>query len=132
MSPEAVRTAMWCDPNGAVDIIRPLARNKPTLIVAPAECHNHRTCSEPITRAGPDIPPENVNRLKVLTDPGTHPPYPTGLRCKLFACSVHHCRRSQSCTDSTAALVSTDQCLNRCLSCQQGLLTTLLHSDCVN
>lgn len=44
---------------------------KPTLIVAPAECFGHRTCPEPIVRDGPDIPPENVNRLKVLTDPGS-------------------------------------------------------------
>ena len=43
---------------------------KPTLIVAPADCYKHRTCPEPITRAGPDMPPENVHRLKVLTDPG--------------------------------------------------------------
>jgi len=44
---------------------------KPTLIVAPADCFSHRTCPEPIVRDGPDIPPENVNRLKVLTDPGS-------------------------------------------------------------
>ncbi|KAL0048951.1 hypothetical protein WJX82_003017 [Trebouxia sp. C0006] len=44
---------------------------KPTLIVAPADCFSHRTCPEPIVRDGPDIPPENVNRLKVLTDPAT-------------------------------------------------------------
>lgn len=46
------------------------AHVKPTLIVAPAECYSHRTCPEPITREGPEPPPENVNRLKVLTDPG--------------------------------------------------------------
>ncbi len=44
---------------------------KPTLVVAPADCFSHRTCPEPIVRDGPDIPPENVNRLKVLTDPGS-------------------------------------------------------------
>jgi hypothetical protein len=44
---------------------------KPTLVVAPAECFSHRTCPEPIVRDGPDVPPENVNRLKVLTDPGS-------------------------------------------------------------
>lgn len=43
---------------------------KPTLLVAPAECYSHRTCPEPITRDGQEPPPENVNRLKVLTHPG--------------------------------------------------------------
>ena len=46
------------------------ANVKATVIVAPAECHSHRTCPEPITRDGPEPPPENVNRLKVLTNPG--------------------------------------------------------------
>ena len=43
---------------------------KPTLLVAPAACYNHKTCPEPITRDGSDIPPENVKRLRVLTHPG--------------------------------------------------------------
>ena len=43
---------------------------KPTLIVAPMECHNHRTCPEPITRHGAEPPSENVKRLTVLTDLG--------------------------------------------------------------
>ena len=43
---------------------------KQTLLVAPAECYSHKTCPEPITRAGQEPPPENVNRLKVLTHPG--------------------------------------------------------------
>ena len=43
---------------------------KPTLLVAPAECYSHKTCPEPITRGGQEPPPENVNRLKVLTHPG--------------------------------------------------------------
>ncbi|KAL3144011.1 hypothetical protein ABBQ32_003818 [Trebouxia sp. C0010 RCD-2024] len=44
---------------------------KPTLLVAPAECYSHRTCPEPITRDGQEPPPENVNRLKVLTHPAS-------------------------------------------------------------
>lgn len=46
---------------------------KPTLLVAPDECYSHRTCPEPITRSGEEPPPENVNRLKVLTHPGKPP-----------------------------------------------------------
>jgi len=41
-----------------------------TLVLAPAECLAHRTAPEPIARGGPDPPPENVNRLHVLTHAG--------------------------------------------------------------
>lgn len=41
-----------------------------TLVIAPEECLAHRTAPEPIVRGGPDAPPENVNRLHVLTHPG--------------------------------------------------------------
>lgn len=41
-----------------------------TLVLAPPQCLAHFTCPEPIVRGGPDPPPENVNRLKVLTTPG--------------------------------------------------------------
>lgn len=41
-----------------------------TLLVAPPQCREHFTCPDPIVRGGPDPPPENVNRLHVLTDPG--------------------------------------------------------------
>ena len=51
--------------------MEPRVHAQPTLIIAPAECYSHHTCPEPIVRGGPDIPPENVNRLKVLTDPGS-------------------------------------------------------------
>ncbi|KAK9865158.1 hypothetical protein WJX84_010261 [Apatococcus fuscideae] len=40
-----------------------------TLVVAPDACLQHHTCPEPLTRATPDVPPENVQRLLVLTDP---------------------------------------------------------------
>ena len=62
---EAISTA-------GLSTILPETRPKmaPTLIVAPEDCYKHRTCPEPITRAGPEVPPENVNRLKVLTHPG--------------------------------------------------------------
>ena len=42
----------------------------PTMVFAPHACLLHRTALEPIVR-GADVPPENVNRLHVLTDPGT-------------------------------------------------------------
>ena len=42
-----------------------------TLVVAPPACREHRTAPEPLTRGAEDIPPENVRRLHVLTDPGT-------------------------------------------------------------
>lgn len=64
VAPLADRTAGENSLAGLVNV-------KPTLVVAPAECFGHRTCPEPIVRDGPDIPPENVNRLKVLTDPGS-------------------------------------------------------------
>ncbi len=41
-----------------------------TRLFAPAECRQHLTAPEPIRRGGPPPPPENVNRLRVLTDPG--------------------------------------------------------------
>lgn len=39
-----------------------------TLIMAPPECLDHHTAPWPILRGGPDPPPENVNRLTVLTN----------------------------------------------------------------
>lgn len=41
-----------------------------TLIVAPHACFQHHTCPEPLTRATRDCPPENSQRLTVLTHPG--------------------------------------------------------------
>eukprot|EP00879_Flechtneria_rotunda_P013392 GHRR01013982.1.p1 GENE.GHRR01013982.1~~GHRR01013982.1.p1 ORF type:complete len:768 (+),score=320.97 GHRR01013982.1:988-3291(+) len=41
----------------------------PTLIVAPLECELHRTCPDPLPR-GMHPPPENVERIRVLTAPG--------------------------------------------------------------
>lgn len=41
-----------------------------TLLLAPPECLHHHTAPWPIVRGGPDPPPENVNRLTVLTKPG--------------------------------------------------------------
>ena len=61
-----------------------------TLIVAPTESHNHRTCPEPITRSGSEVPSENVNRLKVLTDPGM-----PSLPDHLFSCV--HCVQNLCC-----------------------------------
>ncbi|EFJ43924.1 hypothetical protein VOLCADRAFT_118904 [Volvox carteri f. nagariensis] len=42
-----------------------------TLLLAPAECLLHRTAPEPIERSDAEPPPENVNRLHVLTQPAT-------------------------------------------------------------
>lgn len=49
-----------------------------TLILAPPQCLEHHTCPEPIVRGGADPPPENVNRLRVLTTPGQ---LPAGAEC---------------------------------------------------
>ena len=46
------------------------AKAGPTLLLAPEECHLHHTCVLPIVRGGEEPPPENVDRLHVLTDPG--------------------------------------------------------------
>ncbi len=43
-----------------------------TLVIAPDECLLHRTCPEPIVRGRVEPPPDNVLRLRVLTDPGAH------------------------------------------------------------
>jgi len=37
-----------------------------TLVIAPHACTLHRTAPEPITRDGPEPPPENVRRLAVI------------------------------------------------------------------
>jgi ankyrin repeat protein len=42
-----------------------------TLVLAPPECLEHHTAPWPFVRGGADPPPENVNRLVVLTRPGT-------------------------------------------------------------
>jgi hypothetical protein len=41
-----------------------------TLIVAPPECFEHFTSAQPVTRAGPEPPPENTERLAVLVTEG--------------------------------------------------------------
>ena len=46
------------------------AQQRSTLLVAPPHCLRHLTCPEPIVRGGQDPPPENVNRLRVLTTQG--------------------------------------------------------------
>ncbi len=43
-----------------------------TLIIAPDSCYQHHTCPEPLTRSSRDVPPENGQRLRVLTHPGQH------------------------------------------------------------
>lgn len=40
------------------------------LLIAPEECELHRTAPEPMIRGVAEPPPENVNRLRVLTPPG--------------------------------------------------------------
>ena len=52
-----------------------------TLVIAPEECLAHRTAPEPIVRGGPDAPPENVNRLHVLTHPGARLQQHGGRHC---------------------------------------------------
>lgn len=70
LTPDKIKTVAPLA-GGAPDSSAGLLSVKPTLVVAPTDCFGHRTCPEPIVRDGPDIPPENVNRLKVLTDPAT-------------------------------------------------------------
>ena len=41
-----------------------------TIVLAPPECHEHKTSTEPVVRGGREPPPENVHRLHVLTDSG--------------------------------------------------------------
>ena len=41
-----------------------------TMLLAPPECHQHITGPVPVVRGGREPPPENVDRLNVLTDPG--------------------------------------------------------------
>lgn len=41
-----------------------------TIVLAPPECHEHKTSPEPVVRGGREAPPENVHRLHVLTDSG--------------------------------------------------------------
>lgn len=45
------------------------AGRRPTLIVAPPQCEKHLTCPDPLPR-GVCPPPENVERLRVLVEPG--------------------------------------------------------------
>lgn len=45
------------------------AGRRPTLIVAPPQCEKHLTCRDPLPR-GVCPPPENVERLRVLVEPG--------------------------------------------------------------
>lgn len=41
-----------------------------TVILAPSACLQHLTAPEPYSRSAPELPPENVARLHVLTHPG--------------------------------------------------------------
>ena len=52
----------------------------PTLLVAPDECHLHNTCPFPIVRGSRPPPPENINRLHVLTDSGMPLAFPLVIR----------------------------------------------------
>ena len=63
LTPEPIPTLPSAEPPAAA------APPAPTLLLAPPECEAHHTCPAPITR-GSDVPPENVNRLRVLTAPG--------------------------------------------------------------
>lgn len=55
---------------GHVDVVSPKSLSMSrTLIVAPPECREHHTAPWPIERSDDPPPPENVNRLTVLTDP---------------------------------------------------------------
>mmetsp|Transcript_500 Transcript_500/g.1334 ORF Transcript_500/g.1334 Transcript_500/m.1334 type:complete len:917 (-) Transcript_500:2486-5236(-) len=49
----------------------PQGQGRRTMCIAPDECLQHLTAPDPIIRGGSSPPPENVDRLKVLTTPGT-------------------------------------------------------------
>lgn len=53
-------------------MLRELHGSKQTIVVAPPECHQHITGPVPVLRGGQEPPPENVNRLHVLTDSGNN------------------------------------------------------------
>jgi len=53
----------------AADKVEETEKTRKMLLVAPDECLEHRTAPEPRPRSAPEPPPENVGRLKVLTDP---------------------------------------------------------------
>ncbi|KAF6259471.1 Arginase/deacetylase [Scenedesmus sp. NREL 46B-D3] len=54
----------------------------PTLIVAPPECELHRTCPDPLPR-GCHPPPENVDRIRVLSQEGRGILHSRGLQQRL-------------------------------------------------
>ncbi len=63
----------------------------PLLFIAPNECFLHRTAPEPIIRGGTDPPPENVHRLRVLTQPGKgHMPVEALLGTTVVMTLTHH------------------------------------------
>ena len=51
-----------------------LQGSRQTIVIAPQECHQHMTAPLPMVRGGPEPPPEQINRLHVLTDSGTDSP----------------------------------------------------------
>lgn len=55
-----------------LSMLRELHGSKQTIVVAPPECHQHITGPVPVLRGGQEPPPENVNRLHVLTDSGNN------------------------------------------------------------
>ncbi|GAB4814038.1 hypothetical protein N2152v2_001084 [Parachlorella kessleri] len=58
-------------PAGPATAVQHASQHHSTLLVAPPQCLRHLTCPEPVVRGGQDPPPENVNRLRVLTTPGS-------------------------------------------------------------
>ena len=76
-----------------------------TLVIAPEECLAHRTAPEPLVRGGPDAPPENVNRLHVLTHPGAHAAAGGGTcLCMHHACASIHTHASCACASCACPL----------------------------
>jgi acetoin utilization deacetylase AcuC-like enzyme/ankyrin repeat protein len=63
-----LRAAGAPPPAAAAAAAAPRAAAGRTLVLAPPECLEHRTA--PSLARGADVPPENVNRLSVLTRPG--------------------------------------------------------------
>ena len=69
-----------------VDAPRSSPHAPPTLLVAPPACLEHRTYAEPYVRGDSDVPPENVERLRILTQPGRGILYSTEFGSRVAWC----------------------------------------------
>ena len=66
-----------------------LQGSRQTIVIAPQECHQHITAPLLMVRGGQEPPPEQINRLHVLTDSGKDFPLIVSDVCqgKCFSCA---------------------------------------------